>query len=145
MACSTNRFFNTSSMKIGQGIAGKVIWLEGNLMPKIQEENDTTPSLNQGKPVERYVCIYELTHRNQTVQEDGFYKEVNTRLVKKIMSDQEGNFATPLDTGQYSLFVEEHQGLFSNRYDGEGYIYPVSVKKDRITQVTLKIDYKAAY
>ena len=145
LACSSKRFFNTSYMKIGQGIAGKVIWLEGNLMPQIIEEGDTTKSLNRGKPVERYICIYELTHRDQTVQEGGFYKEVNTRLVKKILSDQEGNFATPLDTGQYSLFVEESQGLFANRFDGDGYIYPVEVEKGKITQVTLKIDYKAAY
>lgn len=145
LGCSSKRFFNTSYMKIGQGIAGKVIWLEGNLMPQIVEEGDTTKSVNRGKPVERYVCIYELTHRDQTVQEDGFFKEVNTRLVKKISSDQEGNFATPLDTGTYSLFIEEPQGLFANRFDGEGHIFPVQVKKGEITKITFKIDYKAAY
>lgn len=144
-ACATQRLFDAPHTQIAQGIAGQVIWLEGNLMPRIVEEGDTTKSLNQGKPVERYVCIYELTHRDQTVQENGFYKEIETRLVKKILSDQEGNFATPLDTGQYSLFVEEPQGLFANRYDGEGNIHPVEVEKGEVTQVILKIDYKAAY
>ena len=145
-SCSSKRAFNTTNMIIGQGISGKVIWLEGNLMPGIQEESDTTTSsLTQGKPVERYVTIYRLTHRDQTVQEDGFFKEINNRLVKKILSDEEGNFATKLDTGRYSLFVEEPQGYFANRFDGEGYINPVEVKKDEVTEVTLKIDYKAAY
>ena len=146
IACSSKKLFNTTKMIIGQGISGKVIWLEGNLMPKVEEESDTTTSsLTQGKPVERYVAIYKLTHRDETVVEDGFYKEVKTRLVKKISSDQEGNFATQLDTGRYSLFVEEPQGLFANRFDGDGYINPVEVKKDKVTEVTLKIDYAAAY
>lgn len=144
-ACANKRIFDASHMQIAQGIAGKVIWLEGNLMPRIVEEGDTTKAFTQGKPVERYVCIYELTHRDQALQEGGFYKEVNTRFVKKIRSDQEGDFATPLDTGRYSLFVEEPQGLFANRFDGEGYIFPVHIKKGEITRVTLKIDYKAAY
>ncbi len=146
VGCSSKRLFNTSKMIIGQGISGKVIWLEGNLMPTIKEESDTiTSSLTQGKPVERYIAIYKLTHRDQTVQEDGFYKEVGTTLIKKILSDEEGNFGTQLDTGRYSLFVEEPQGLFANRFDGNGNINPVEVKKDKVTEVTLKIDYKAAY
>lgn len=145
LGCSGKRLFNASHLKIEQGIVGKVIWLEGNLMPQITEEADTTKSLIEGKPVERYVGIYELTHRNQTKQEDGFFKEVNTKLIKKIRSDQEGNFAASLDTGTYSLLVEEPQGLFANRFDGDGYIYPVTVKNDKISEVIIKIDYKAAY
>ncbi len=144
-ACAGTTFFNTSAMKIQQGIAGKVIWLEGDQMPKIVEEDDTTQSMVRGKPVERYVCVYELTHRDQTTLKDGFYREINTKLVKKISSDREGDFAIPLDTGQYSLFVEEPQGLFANRYDGEGHIHPVTVKANKVSRVTLKIDYKAAY
>ena len=144
-ACANKRLFDAPHTQLAQGIAGQVVWLEGNLMPRIVEEGDTTKTLHQGKPVERYICIYELTHRDQTVQENGFYKEIETRLVKKILSDQEGNFAVPLDTGRYSLFVEEPQGLFANYYDGEGNIHPVEVKKGEVAQVILKIDYKAAY
>jgi hypothetical protein len=135
---------SVSDNHITQGIRGQVIWLEGNLMPSIREEGDPSPA-PQAKGVQRTVYIYALTHREEAVYQDGFFSEVQEELVKQVETDVQGYFSIPLDTGQYSLFVKEEKGLYANLFDGEGNIQPVQVYPDSVSQVELKVDYKAIY
>lgn len=127
-----------------QGIQGKVLWLEGNLMPTIVEDSQKIEA-DQGTPVERTVCIYQLTHQNQATLTEGFYTDINSKLIKKVATGEDGQFQVYLEPGRYSVFVEEPQGLYANLFDGQGYIQPVTVIKDSVSQITLKVDYKAVY
>lgn len=130
---------------IQQGITGQVLWFEGDLMPKVVPEGEKTPERNQGKPVKRKIFVYELTHNSQTQKEGRFIKEVSTNLIKSIQSNEEGYFSVSLNEGQYSLFVKEDEGLYANRFDGQGNINPVKVFKDSVTNIKFRIDYKAVY
>ena len=133
LSCQTNRH-------PAEGISGKVLWFEGDLMPGI----DKKPV--KGIPVKREIYIYKPTLPSQAnAQDQVFYSEVQTELVKKTTSDEQGNFKTGLEPGKYSVFVREPQGLFAGRINGEGYINLVEVKKQELTEIEIRIDYMAAY
>ena len=92
--------------KVTQGINGKVLWKAGNLMPG----PGVKPS--KGSPVVREIYIYELTYSKQTeaAEEGGFYRKINSKLVKKVKSDKKGLFSVLLPPGYYSLFTKEEKG-----------------------------------
>lgn len=128
--------------QIKQGISGQVIWLEGNLMPSIDQPDANT---RQGKPVVREIHVYKLVNVKETESQDGFFIKVKGTPVKKSYSDASGNFSIPLPIGEYSVFVKEEQGLYANLFDGKYNVNPVVVNRNKITEIKLKIDYKAVY
>lgn len=127
-----------------QGLAGKVRWLEGNLMPTISENPDETPQ-KKGEPVQRELHIYELTTMDEATAEGTFFQDLQTELVKTVETNEEGEFVVALPAGRYSVFVKEEQGLFANSFDGEGHINPVKVKEGEVTEIQIDINYAAAY
>lgn len=129
---------------ISQGIAGQVRWYEGNLMPTIVEDTANQQPYD-GEAVQRTLQVYELTTRDQTTQRSGFFHDLTTERVATVNTDATGHFQLSLPPGQYSVLVEEDQGLFANRFDGEGHLSPVTVRADDVTRVEIKIDYKAVY
>ena len=129
---------------IKQGIRGQVLWLEGNLMPTIGEEGDV-PLRSEGKGVQRTLHIYELTNRDEATYQDGFYTDIREELVRKVETDEQGNFIVALPVGRYSVLVEEAKGLFAGTYDGQGNLQPVTVVNDQVSKIEIKVDYKAAY
>lgn len=122
-----------------QGITGKILWFEGNMMPG-PGKKDTG-----GKPVQREIYIYQRTNMKTATATDSFYKNIPSQLVKKVQSDALGHFSVQLPAGRYSLFTKEERGLFANRFDAEGNINPVEVKEGEFTPVTIEINYKATY
>ncbi|MGB3584935.1 MAG: N-acetylmuramoyl-L-alanine amidase [Tunicatimonas sp.] len=128
---------------IQQGVAGQVRWYEGNLMPTITE-GSAEPN-RQGYPIQRTLRIYELTHRDEAVKKSRFFQAIQTKLVTEVTTDSSGKFALSLPVGQYSLLVEEPDGLFANQFDGAGNIAPFSVQADSVTQLEVKVDYRAVY
>jgi len=128
--------------EVRQGIRGRVLWLEGNQMPGA---DDRPPVETRGKGVERTLHIHALTQRREATYQDGFFSELQTPLVKTVTSDEAGNFSVALDTGLYSVFVEEKKGLYANRFDGQGHIQAVEVHAGSVTELLIKIDYRAYY
>ncbi|MEM9675663.1 MAG: N-acetylmuramoyl-L-alanine amidase [Bacteroidota bacterium] len=126
---------------IRQGISGQVRWYEGNLMPTVGD----APAQQQGKAVQRRIHIYELTHRDQAKEESVFFSNISTKQVATVATDSLGQFQLSLPVGKYSVLVEEENGLFANRFDGEGNIAPVEVEADEVIRLELKIDYRATY
>lgn len=129
---------------IKQGLAGEVRWLEGNLMPSIGEEAEARPD-RKGKPVQRELHIYELTTMDEAKAEGTFFRDIKSLLVKTVSSNKDGCFQVELPVGRYSVFVQEDEGLFANIFDGEGNINPVTIKEGEVTEVTIEINYRAAY
>ena len=133
-------FACTVTGNISQGIDGRITCYEGDRMPGIAKPADP------GRPVKREVFIYSLTNQRDAVLHHGvFYDSLKTRLVKKTMSDQEGQFAIKLPPGHYSVFIKEEKGLYANRLDGSGNINPIDVTVDRVATMDIRIDYKAYY
>ena len=99
-----------------------------------------------GKPVLRTLYIYQLANLHQAVQHDGvFYDSIKTRLVKKVKTNDKGKFSISLPPGKYTVFIEEGKGLYANKLDGSGHINPVTVMDDSISEINIRIDYKATY
>lgn len=133
VSCQTNR-------NPAQGITGKILWFEGDLMPGI----DKKPV--EGIPVKREIYIYKPTLPSQAEALDQvFYTDIQTELVRKTTSDIQGDFRAGLKPGKYSVFVWEPRGLFANRFSGEGYINLVEVREHEMTGIEIRIDYMAAY
>ena len=125
---------------VSQGITGQVIWYEGDLMPGIGKE----PA--EGKPIQREILIYEATSPHQAeVHEGQFYSGLKSKLVQKAISDEDGRFIVALEPGTYSVFVKEPDGLFANRFDQAGIINPVTINRNELVNILIKVDYKAAY
>jgi len=129
-----------TGLMASQGISGIVVWFEGDLLPGIGKEPV------EGIPAERKIYVYRPTLAAQAeVREYVFYNAITTELIKKVSTDQMGNFKIKLEPGTYSVFTEEPNGLFANRFDEEGYLNPVQVAKGEWTDIVIRIDYRAAY
>lgn len=127
-------------------ITGKVVWLEGNLMPSIGDPDYAARAA--GRPIQRMLYIYEAATPEQSerkVGEASFYSEIHTKLIKKVRSGNDGTFSVKLPPGKYSVFSMEDEGLFANVFDGEGHISPVEVDAGMVSEIVIKINYKAYY
>ena len=130
---------------VEQGLAGQVLWLEGDLMPTINDSPEINRKRFKKEPVQRVVHIYELTTMDEATADGPFFKKIKTKKVESVETDKEGQFIVALPKGKYSVFVEEEDGLFASIFDGEGNINPVEIKENEITNIKIEVNYKAAY
>lgn len=129
-----------SSTQQRQGIKGQVFWISGNLMPGLENPR----SIHAG--IQREIFVYQLTTLEQaTLMENGFFKDIQTPLVTKVLSKPDGSFKLRLPPGKYSVFVKEEDGLFANLFDKNNAINPVTVKEKQYSWLPINVDYKAAY
>lgn len=129
-----------SEKDIIQGICGSIVWKSGNLMPSPDRE------AIKAKPIQRELCVYELTNIAEATVQNGFYTAITKSKIKSVKSDAEGKFCLDLPEGEYSLFVKERdKGLFANSFDGKGNIFPVKVSKDKVSIIVFMVDYQGAY
>ena len=129
----------TASCMSQQGITGKVVWISGNQMPGPGNEN------KPAKPVQRELHIYKPTSLDQVKRLNGFYTDVQTEFVAKVVSNDKGAFTVALPPGEYSVFTKEPAGLFANMFDGHGRIHVIEVKPQNFTEITFQVNYEAAY
>ena len=127
-----------------QGLFGKVLWVAGNQMPMIIEEGQQDDRKGP-RPIEREIVVFEQTRTSDTEMENGFYKNIKTKEVARFKTDKNGQFFINLKPGIYSLFTVEEDGLWANTFDGENRINPIEIKEDEISQITITINYDAAY
>lgn len=122
-----------------QGIKGHVYLVRGNQMP--------SPDEPRSKPsgIKTTLYVFELTNTSQVSQQGSFYKNVSTKLVKEITTDDNGYFKAKLKPGRYSLFVKKGELFYSNIFDDKNNIHPIEVKKGEWTEEDFKADYDAVY
>ncbi len=122
-----------------QGIKGKVEWVSGNQMPG--------PDGPASKPlgIKREILVYQATRLTQASMDGVFFYHIQTVLVKKVKSAKNGFFKATLPPGEYSIFIKEKNGLFANRFDSQNRINCVIVKPGQFTEITIRVDYEAAY
>jgi len=123
---------------IEEGIVGKILWVSGNQMPS---PNSSPPA---PKPVQREVFIYQLTTLNDVTGQAPMYNSIHTKLVKNVLTDENGHFTVYLPVGDYSIFTKEEGGYFAARFDNNS-ISPISVQQGSMTSITIEINYAAAY
>jgi len=125
---------------ISQGVTGKVLYYTGNMMP-----DPSQPRLDKGKPVSRYLYFYERCKGTAGDPYREFFREVDSKFIKKVSSDGNGCFKANLKPGWYTLLIEEENKLYTNIFDQNGYINPVEVKKGKLTSITLRITHSAYF
>ena len=122
-----------------EGIKGEVLWVEGNQM--------LGPDKVENKPegIQRELYVFRLTNKTQADGEGSIYKNIQTELVRKIVTDMNGSFILALQPGEYSVFVREENGYFASNTDGNGNLNPVLVEDGKFTDLSIKVNYRAAY
>jgi hypothetical protein len=122
-----------------QGIQGHVLRVSGNQMP--------SPDFPREKPrgFKTTLLIYELTHTSQAIREGDFYRIISTKLIKEVVTGEDGSFKVKLAPGHYSLFVKKDELFYANTFDGQGNIHPIEVKKSKWTRDEFRADYGAVY
>lgn len=134
---------NADKVTIRQGVWGDVLFWEGDFMPS----TDPLPSRGRIEPVIRDVYIYKATTQNQVRPRytGPFYEEIDAELVKVVRSDVSGFYQAELDTGLYSLFVKEDTLFYANSFDSEGYIQPVRIFPDSVSNLQIDITYRSSW
>jgi hypothetical protein len=146
LSCSTGTKQSPANVpsKVKQGIAGKLIWKEGNHMPQISEKG-TRPQMGKTTGIKREIIIHEPTKIGDARGEAPFFAQPRTKKIAVTESNSDGDFKVALPIGKYSVFVREEKGLFANAFDGEGYICLIEVKENQVTEIEIIVDYQAAY
>jgi hypothetical protein len=128
-----------------EGLYGQVLWLEGNLMPRMDESEQALQSRSSGKGIQRIVHIYPAVSAAQVPSEKGFFDLSGVEKLATLQTDDKGRFFIALPPGTYSIFSEEEEGLWANVFDANNTINPVVIEAGQITSWTFEINYKAAY
>ena len=124
---------------ITQGIWGQVMFWKGDFMPSPDGYSGTIT------PVKREIYIYEATPFSLVNNlSGGFINQVETNLVAKVISSENGYYQVELPPGIYSVFIKEKSVFYSFGVSNE-YISPVTVTQDSTTEVKLDITYEAYY
>jgi len=134
MSCSPKTAPNEN-----QGITGQVTWSAGNQMPGPDRKESGQ------KGIQREVLFYELTHKSQAEGQGPIYNKINSKLIRKMMTDSNGIFNVELPEGGYSVFVKEKDGYYANSFDTHNIITPVDVVKGEMKKITININYLASY
>ncbi len=125
---------------VTQGVAGLILFWQGDFMP------GPGPPTGTKLPAQRELLVYELTNlADVTSAGDAFYSAISTRLVASTFSGADGRFAVQLPVGRFSLFVREQSMFYANGWDGQGFIYPIDVAADTVTEVQFDITYLAYF
>jgi len=126
------------------GIEGKVVWVEGNMMPTI-DPNGKTSAHNSPNAIQREIIICKALKLEDLEGNMPLFSEIKTGEVLRVQTDKDGTFKVNLPEGKYSIFTKETKGYFANLMDGDGTIAPVEVQKDTFTNLTIEINYMASY
>lgn len=120
-------------------LKGQLLWIEGNRMP------GPGVSLPEGKGVQREVHVFEATEKSQVSGEGSLFRDVMSKRVTVIYSNEDGYFEASLEPGKYSLFVKEPNGKYFAATMDDLHYCPVSIAKDQVAELEIRIDYEAFY
>ncbi|WP_051296286.1 carboxypeptidase-like regulatory domain-containing protein [Eisenibacter elegans] len=136
---------NPCQTTISQGIAGRILWLEGNRMPSMDPVTRKAVEY-EDVGIAREIHVYTPTKMTQvSVSEAVFYTNFPSKPVAVGRSDAQGCFEIALPPGEYTLVVKEEKGFYGNMFDGDGNIYPITVEANKVTPIRFLVDYMASY
>jgi hypothetical protein len=139
--CSCTSTKSSKMLTITQGISGVVYEVSGNQMPMIGEEPP------KPKIMVAEILIYEKTNVSQTVKDvmAGFYTSIATKQIATTHTDSLGKFSIALPEGTYSLFIKINDKFYANLFNQYNDINKVTVDTSKITETTIRVNYKAVY
>ncbi len=99
------------------------------------------------KKVKRILGVFAPTPVSKTTNAGDmtFFTDIQTKCLYLIQTDKQGCFSFYLPDGKYSILVWEEEQWYSNAFDGDNIISPVVIEKGKVTDLDIKINYKAVY
>ena len=128
----------SNSVSIKQGLYGCCTYKTGNCMPIV----DT----NQCKwyAVKRTIYFYEPTTEKQTVNaystHSTWYTKINTRLIAKTQSDDNGCYQISLPAGKYSILILENGRYYCGSWADNFLLCPVTIDSNKVKKQNLCIN-----
>ncbi len=119
---------------------GNIKTIEGNMMPSVGKQNNSKTIITR-----KQILIYKLLNTEEIKANGNYYDYPKSNAINKVKTNKQGNYKIALPIGKYSVFVNDKKGLFANKYDGLGFVNPVEVKKDQLTNFDITIDNDAFY
>lgn len=129
----------------GQGVTGKITWIEGNQMPTRTVSDEATQTDSKGIAVKRIVRVYPLLNIVDVSMENGLIQNLTSSPITDVESDENGTYSLKLSPGRYSVFTVEEGGLFANVFDGQGNVQPLTIMEGQWTTLDIVINHKAVF
>ena len=96
-------------------------------------------------PVQRTIVICKVVTMNELKGNAPLFELSQNLILKSIESDKSGEFRFEMPPGTYSVFTKEEGGYFANSFDRQSRVNPVEVSNGEVSDLIIKVDYKASY
>ncbi|MCK4530426.1 MAG: hypothetical protein KAU44_04550 [Candidatus Marinimicrobia bacterium] len=142
---------NKVKISIDQGIAGTVIYMEGNFQPVVVGGPNDLSLYDFGisMPVQKTVQLYEYTTSPDVRYSDTssvFIDSINTNMISETTSDAEGFYQLSVsDTGKYSIFVIYDDKHFVEYWSSGQGINTIKITADSVLQHNINIDHNTCW
>jgi hypothetical protein len=131
IACKSTDLPNYGIDSTLQGIKGNVLITDpGSEIPKRERKE---------------VYVFEQFMANSAQSEGNIYKDIQAKLVRRIVTNENGSFVLALPTGKYSLMVGHSGGYFAPEKDAFGNVNPITVIDGEFVDVDVIIDSALTY
>ncbi len=132
---------NMAKITISQGIAGTVIYKEGNFMPPVVPGSGVIYPLSRKVYLYDYAQVFNLP-LGHFIEPDS----VTSTLLSQIKSDINGFYQFNIsDTGIYSIFVKENGKYYNDYMDGSHGVNSFKINRDSVLIYNIFLDYNACY
>lgn len=123
-------------------IYGKITLISGDCMPKMCEE-PPCPSSCKEEGISRKIFIRELTTQEDLEDGSPYLKEENKpKLIKTIISKEDGTYETRLPVGKYSFFIEDNSREYCNSFNN-GYACMIEINENKTNEYNFTINHAA--
>lgn len=142
---------NKGKISIDQGVAGTVIYMEGNFQPIVINAPDDFSHYDLGNcfPVRKSVQLYELTRSSDVKYSDTssvFIDSIGTNLICRTRSDVNGFYQLSVpDTGKYSIFILYGEQHFVEYWGSGRIINPIEIKEDSVIIHNIEINHNTCW
>lgn len=142
---------NITKISVDQGIAGTVIYMEGNFQPIVINAPDdfTFYDLGTCYPVRKTVQLYELTATPDVKYSDTsqvFIDSIGTTMISQTVSDNDGFYQLSVpDTGKYSIFIVYGDQHFVEYWGAGQLINPILILEDSVIIHNIEIDHNTCW
>jgi hypothetical protein len=123
-----------------QGIIGFVLLEKNASMPLKGAKG------HKGLPISTTVYIYEAANINQLIGQEGNYaKGIDAKLIKQVLSKNDGKFKVKIAPGKYTILLGYQNGIYIPYFSGNTGVAFVEVLKGQFQEIDLSINASSIY
>ncbi len=103
------------------------------------------PSADRPIRERREIYVFEQFMANSAQSSGNIYKNIQAKLVRRIVTNPNGSFVLALPAGKYSLLVAYDGGYYATEKDAFGNVGPITVIDGEFFDVDILIDPELTY